>query len=90
MDLERGSGTKKKSTIAVITKMSKTNDATIISEEILKKVKVYVTYHAAHPSTKSDADDDDRRTDNITPWDCDFIRVDQRTLFELMLVCISP
>ena len=55
---------------------------------ILEKVIEYLKHHHEHPDPVVD-EKDEKRTDNITPWDKDFCNVDQPTLFELILVCIE-
>jgi S-phase kinase-associated protein 1 len=42
--------------------------------------------HHVNDAPSSDEKKDDKRTDDITPWDTDFCKVDQATLFELILV----
>ncbi|CAL1275363.1 unnamed protein product [Larinioides sclopetarius] len=45
-----------------------------VNSAILKKVIQWATYHI-----------DEKRTDDISSWDADFLKVDQGTLFELIL-----
>ncbi len=52
-----------------------------VTGSILNKVIEYCTYHQDHPNPVSD----DKRTDDITPWDSNFCNIDQTTLFELIL-----
>jgi S-phase kinase-associated protein 1 len=53
----------------------------------MEKVKQYCEYHHQFPSAPSDDKKDERRTDDIIPWDKDFCAaLDQPTLFELILV----
>lgn len=57
-----------------------------VSGKILEKVVAYCTYHHEHQTTDSNAEKkDDKRTDDIIPWDQEFCKVDQATLFELIL-----
>jgi S-phase kinase-associated protein 1 len=56
-----------------------------VSGKILQKVIEYWKYHADHPVPPSDENKDTRRTDDIMPWDQEFCKVDQATLFELIL-----
>eukprot|EP01113_Clastostelium_recurvatum_P017587 TRINITY_DN206_c0_g1_i1.p2 TRINITY_DN206_c0_g1~~TRINITY_DN206_c0_g1_i1.p2 ORF type:complete len:161 (-),score=64.48 TRINITY_DN206_c0_g1_i1:65-547(-) len=51
---------------------------------ILEKVIEYCRYHHEHPSPPTD-EKDEKRTDDIIPWDKEFCKVDQPTLFELIL-----
>jgi len=51
---------------------------------ILEKVIEYSRYHHEHPSLPSE-EKDEKRTDDIIPWDKEFCKVDQPTLFELIL-----
>ena len=59
-----------------------------MSGKILDKVIVYCKHHQENP-TAPDAEkkEDDASTD-IEPWDKEYCKVDQATLFELILVCI--
>ena len=57
-----------------------------VSGTILDKVIQYCTYHKENPLPVVDEKaHDEKRTDDITPWDAEFCRVDQSTLFELIL-----
>jgi len=55
-----------------------------VSINILKNVVEYCTHHVQHPTPKSEAKDE-KKTDDIIPWDKEFCTVDQATLFELIL-----
>ena len=55
-----------------------------VSGKILEKVIEFCTHHLNDSPPNSDAGDD-KRTDNISPWDTDFCKIDQTTLFELIL-----
>merc|ERR1711926_6765 len=49
-----------------------------VNAAILKKVITWATYH-------EDDENKEKRTDDISTWDADFLKVDQGTLFELIL-----
>lgn len=52
----------------------------------MEKVIVYLKHHVNDPQPDASSNDkEDKRTDNIDPWDKDFCDVDQPTLFELIL-----
>jgi S-phase kinase-associated protein 1 len=57
-----------------------------VCSDILKKI---ITWSTHHKDDKVVDDDDDeykeRRTDDIPNWDVEFLRVDQSTLFEIIL-----
>ena len=55
-----------------------------VSTHILKKVIQWSTHHKDEP-TPVDDPDAQKRTDDISSWDLDFLKVDQGTLFELIL-----
>eukprot|EP01118_Nematostelium_gracile_P012427 TRINITY_DN4538_c0_g1_i1.p1 TRINITY_DN4538_c0_g1~~TRINITY_DN4538_c0_g1_i1.p1 ORF type:complete len:160 (+),score=53.06 TRINITY_DN4538_c0_g1_i1:78-557(+) len=50
-----------------------------VTSKILKMVIEYCQYHTEHPSPQ------DEKIDPIGPWDTDFLKVDNRTIFELIL-----
>ena len=52
---------------------------------ILKKVIQWATYHKDDPPLPEDDENKEKRTDDICSWDADFLKVDQGTLFELIL-----
>jgi S-phase kinase-associated protein 1 len=56
-----------------------------VNGKILEKVIEYCKYHYEHPTPQSEEKKDEKRTDDIIPWDRDFCQVDQATLFELIL-----
>jgi len=56
-----------------------------VTGKILAKVIDYCKYHQEHPTPATDDKKDEKRTDDIIPWDQDFVKVDQATLFELIL-----
>ena len=45
------------------------------------------THHKDDPPPPEDDENKEKRTDDIEPWDQEFLKVDQGTLFELILVC---
>ena len=55
-----------------------------VSTNILKKVIQWSTHHKDEP-TPVDDENNQKRTDDISSWDLDFLKVDQGTLFELIL-----
>jgi S-phase kinase-associated protein 1 len=55
-----------------------------VSTNILKKVIQWSTHHKDEP-TPVDDENTQKRTDDISSWDLDFLKVDQGTLFELIL-----
>ncbi|GAM28869.1 hypothetical protein SAMD00019534_120450 [Acytostelium subglobosum LB1] len=52
---------------------------------ILEKVLEYCRHHHEHPTPQQDDKKDEKRLDDIPPWDREFCKVDQPTLFELIL-----
>ncbi|CAG0890321.1 unnamed protein product [Darwinula stevensoni] len=56
-----------------------------VNGAILKKVIQWCTYHKDDPPAADDEDNKEKRTDDISSWDADFLKVDQGTLFELIL-----
>lgn len=56
-----------------------------VTGKILAKVVEYCKYHTEHPTAVSEDKKDEKRTDDIIGWDLDFCKVDQATLFELIL-----
>eukprot|EP01097_Dermamoeba_algensis_P008051 TRINITY_DN5226_c0_g1_i1.p1 TRINITY_DN5226_c0_g1~~TRINITY_DN5226_c0_g1_i1.p1 ORF type:complete len:168 (-),score=53.82 TRINITY_DN5226_c0_g1_i1:126-629(-) len=56
-----------------------------VSGKILEKVIEYCKYHHENPTPAVDDKKEERRTDDIIPWDQEFCKVDQATLFELIL-----
>lgn len=55
-----------------------------VNSTILKKVLLWANYHKNDPPVVDD-ENRDKRTDDICSWDADFLKVDQGTLFELIL-----
>ncbi|KAJ1355557.1 Skp1- protein [Parelaphostrongylus tenuis] len=56
-----------------------------VSGRIMKKVLQWCTYHKDDPPSTDDSDNQEKRTDDISSWDVEFLKVDQATLFELIL-----
>lgn len=56
-----------------------------VNSAILRKVIQWATYHKDDPPPPEDEDSKEKRTDDISSWDSDFLKVDQGTLFELIL-----
>jgi len=59
-----------------------------VNAAILKKVIQWCTYHKDDPQPAEDDENKEKRTDDICTWDVEFLKVDQGTLFELILVSI--
>ncbi|GMT16982.1 hypothetical protein PFISCL1PPCAC_8279, partial [Pristionchus fissidentatus] len=56
-----------------------------VNSAILKKVIAWCQYHKDDPPMAEDNDQREKRTDDIPSWDTEFLKVDQGTLFELIL-----
>jgi len=56
-----------------------------VNSAILRKVLQWATYHKDDPQPAEDDENKEKRTDDISSWDADFLKVDQGTLFELIL-----
>ncbi|KAH7702272.1 S-phase kinase-associated protein 1 [Aphelenchoides avenae] len=56
-----------------------------VNAAILKKVIQWCQYHKDDPPVQEDSDNKEKRTDDIPSWDVEFLKVDQGTLFELIL-----
>jgi S-phase kinase-associated protein 1 len=62
-----------------------------VTARILEKVIAYCEYHIEHPdpveveAENKEAENKEKRSDDIIPWDRDFCNVDQSTLFEMIL-----
>merc|ERR1711953_760646 len=56
-----------------------------VNAAILKRVIQWATYHKDDPPPQEDDENKEKRTDDISSWDSDFLKVDQGTLFELIL-----
>ena len=59
-----------------------------VSAKILAKVMEYCKFHVA-AKVKSEDDKPTKTEEEVSTWDKDFVKVDQATLFELILVCPS-
>ena len=57
----------------------------LIYEILYNKVIQWATYHKDDPPPPEDDENKEKRTDDISSWDSDFLKVDQGTLFELIL-----
>jgi len=55
-----------------------------VSAAILRKVIVWAEYHK-HDITDPEEENRERRLDDVSPWDQDYLKIDQGTLFELIL-----
>nr|CDS33361.2 S phase kinase associated protein 1 [Hymenolepis microstoma] len=56
-----------------------------VNSAIFKKVIQWCQYHKDDAPQQDDDENKERRTDDISSWDQEFLRVDQGTLFELIL-----
>jgi len=56
-----------------------------VNAAILKKIIQWCSYHKEDPPMLDEDDNKEKRTDDIGSWDSDFLKVDQGTLFELIL-----
>ncbi|XP_022809997.1 S-phase kinase-associated protein 1 isoform X1 [Stylophora pistillata] len=56
-----------------------------VNAAILRKVIQWATHHKDDPPPPDDDENKEKRTDDIDPWDQEFLKVDQGTLFELIL-----
>ena len=56
-----------------------------VTGKILSKVIEYCKWHQEHPTVVSEEKKGEKRTDDIGEWDANFCKVDQATLFELIL-----
>ena len=57
-----------------------------VNAAILKKVIQWCTYHKDDPPPPEDDENKEKRTDDISSWDAEFLKVDQGTLYELIMV----
>lgn len=57
-----------------------------VSAPILQKVVEWCTRHRSDPPPQPEDESVSKRTDDISEWDFEFCKVDQGTLFELILV----
>jgi len=56
-----------------------------VNSAILRKVIAWAQHHKDDPPAADDDENKEKRTDDIGSWDADFLKVDQGTLFELIL-----
>mmetsp|Transcript_21750 Transcript_21750/g.36050 ORF Transcript_21750/g.36050 Transcript_21750/m.36050 type:complete len:163 (+) Transcript_21750:96-584(+) len=56
-----------------------------VNAAILAKVIKWAQKHKDDPPPPDDDENKEKRTDDIDPWDQEFLKVDQGTLFELIL-----
>jgi len=56
-----------------------------VNSAILRKVILWATHHKDDAPPSEDDESKEKRTDDISSWDADFLKVDQGTLFELIL-----
>lgn len=56
-----------------------------VTAAILKKVIDWATHHKDDPPPPEDDDNKEKKSDDIAPWDQEFLKVDQGTLFEIIL-----
>ncbi|CAF1170533.1 unnamed protein product [Rotaria sp. Silwood1] len=56
-----------------------------VSSAILKKVIQWATHHKGDPPLPEDDENGEKNTNDISLWDQEFLKVDQGTLFELIL-----
>ena len=56
-----------------------------VTASILKRVIQWAQFHKGDKNENNDDDSREKRIDDIVAWDADFLKVDQGTLFELLL-----
>ncbi|EDW40065.1 GL18093 [Drosophila persimilis] len=56
-----------------------------VNSDILRLVLIWAEYHKDDPEPPEDEASFERSTDDIIPWDIEFLKVDQGTIYELML-----
>ncbi|TKR77875.1 hypothetical protein L596_018774 [Steinernema carpocapsae] len=56
-----------------------------VNASILRKVISWCQHHKDDPPVNEETDSKEKRTDDIPSWDVEFLKVDQGTLFELIL-----
>ncbi|KAH8316907.1 hypothetical protein KR074_001409, partial [Drosophila pseudoananassae] len=56
-----------------------------VNSTILRKVLDWAHFHKDDKKPKNDDESKEKRTDDINSWDADFLKVDQGTLFEVLL-----
>lgn len=55
-----------------------------VNSAILNKIIQWATYHRDDPPLPEDDEDREKRTDDISSWDEEFLNMDNSTLFELI------
>jgi len=55
-----------------------------VSSAILRKIVEWANHHKDDPPVDED-ENKEKKTDDISSWDADFLKIDQGTLFELIL-----
>ncbi|XP_059164823.1 S-phase kinase-associated protein 1-like [Physella acuta] len=56
-----------------------------VNAAILKKVIQWCTFHRDDPPPPEDDENKEKRTVDVCSWDTEFLKVDQCTLFELIM-----
>jgi len=56
-----------------------------VNSAIMKRVVTWCTHHKDDPAPPEDDENREKNTADISSWDQDFLKVDQGTLFELIL-----
>ncbi|XP_059164824.1 S-phase kinase-associated protein 1-like, partial [Physella acuta] len=56
-----------------------------VNAAILKKVIQWCNFHRDDPPPPEDDENKEKRKDDVCSWDTEFLKVDQSTLFELIL-----
>ena len=61
-----------------------------VSSKILSKVIEYCKYHVDAEKTEGEGGAQAVKEEDVKAWDIEFVKVDQGTLFELILVRARP
>lgn len=72
--------------------LKKVNDFSVLkfeNEFFFQQVIQWATHHKDDPPPPEDDENREKNTNDISSWDQDFLKVDQGTLFELILVRTS-
>lgn len=56
-----------------------------VTGSILKRIIQWAQYHRNDKNENNEDDQKEKRSDDISAWDSEFLKVDQGTLFELLL-----
>ncbi|VDK22514.1 unnamed protein product [Taenia asiatica] len=56
-----------------------------VTADTLKKVLQWCTHHKDDDPQQNQDEDGELRTDDISDWDREFLQVDQKTLFEILM-----